>query len=146
MDRNPSPTRPQTVLAFALTLLTLGCSASIETEAMRIAPLLPGMGDHHFEITTSSEEAQQYFDQGLRFFYSFQSGEAMAPFREAQRLDPDCPMAHWGEAVAAGPTPNSRYKGRPDDPTGAFFPPSVERRRSPRGRTTRNGGSSKRLT
>ena len=107
MDRNSLRTRPQAVLALTLTLLALGCSASLETESARIAPLLPGMGDHHFEITTSSAEAQQYFDQGLVLAYGFNHGEAARSFRQAIELDSECAMCHWGLSLVLGPNINS---------------------------------------
>jgi tetratricopeptide (TPR) repeat protein len=107
MDLNPPLTRPQAVFALACALLIPGCSASIETDATRIAPLLPGMGDHHFEITTSSEEAQRYFDQGLVLAYGFNHGEAARSFRQAIELDSQCAMCQWGLSLVLGPNINS---------------------------------------
>ena len=37
------------------------------TALVRLAPLLKGMGDHHFPITTKSQAAQEFFrQQGVR--------------------------------------------------------------------------------
>ena len=58
-------------------------------------------------ITTSSPEAQRYFDQGLAFLYGFNHDEAIRSFRRAAELDPGCAMAHWGVAVANGPHINN---------------------------------------
>ena len=55
-----------------------------------LAPLLDGIGDHHFAITTDSERAQRFFDQGLILSYGFNHAEAIRAFREAARLDPTC--------------------------------------------------------
>lgn len=66
-------------------------------------PLLDTLGDHTRKVTTSSSEAQRYFDQGLRFVYGFNHGAAIRSFQEAVRLDPQCAMAHWGIALASGP-------------------------------------------
>ena len=66
----------------------------------QLAPVLSGLGDHHHEITTSSERAQLFFDQGLKLTYGFNHKEALRSFKEAARLDPDCAMAYWGLAVA----------------------------------------------
>ncbi len=66
------------------------------------APLLAGLGNHHHAVTTKSKEAQRYFDQGLILGYSFNHEEAVRSFREAARLDPECAMAYWGEALAYG--------------------------------------------
>lgn len=68
--------------------------------------VLPGLGDLHYPITTSSLEAQRYFEQGLRLIYAFNHWEAIRAFREATRLDPDCAMAYWGLALAFGPNLN----------------------------------------
>ena len=66
-------------------------------------PLLDTLGSHTHPVTTSSPEAQRYFDQGLRFLFGFNHGAAIRSFQEAARLDPACAMAHWGIALANGP-------------------------------------------
>ncbi|MCE2559712.1 MAG: hypothetical protein J4F98_14225 [Acidobacteria bacterium] len=63
-----------------------------------LAPMLEGLGDLHYAITTSSEAAQRFFDQGLRLVYAFNHAEAVRAFEEAARLDPEAPMPHWGRA------------------------------------------------
>jgi len=68
----------------------------------QLAPLLNGLSDLHHPITTESDRAQMFFDQGLRFTYAFNHAEAIRSFKEAQRLDPACAMAYWGEALALG--------------------------------------------
>ncbi len=67
-----------------------------------LAPTLEGLGDLHYPITTSSEAAQRFFDQGLRLVYAFNHAEAIRAFEEAARLDPGAPMPHWGKALALG--------------------------------------------
>jgi len=57
-------------------------------------------------VSTRVPEAQQYFDQGLRLVWAFNHDEATRAFTEAARLDPDCAMAWWGIALAAGPNYN----------------------------------------
>ena len=47
--------------------------------------------------------AQRYFDQGLALLHGFNHRGAIRSFQEAARLDPQCAMAHWGAALAAGP-------------------------------------------
>jgi tetratricopeptide (TPR) repeat protein len=69
-------------------------------------PLYDNLGDHHYGISTSVPKAQAYFDQGLRLYYAFNHAEAVRSFREAQRLDPECAMCWWGEALAWGPNIN----------------------------------------
>ena len=70
-------------------------------------PLYEGLGKVHFPITTSNPLAQRYFDQGLAFAYGFNHSAAIASFREAQRLDPECALCFWGEALAHGPNINA---------------------------------------
>lgn len=69
--------------------------------------LWDNLGDVSFPVTTSEPRAQRYFDQGLRLANGFNHAEALRSFRAAQRLDPDCAMCYWGEALALGPTINS---------------------------------------
>ena len=57
-------------------------------------------------MTTSSERAQLFFDQGLKLTYGFNHQEALRAFKEAARLDPDCAMAYWGWALVLGPNLN----------------------------------------
>ena len=66
------------------------------------APLIAGLGDHHFKVTTSVPAAQEYFDQGLRLLYGFNHCEAERSFLEAGRRDPTCAMAFWGVAMSLG--------------------------------------------
>ena len=69
-------------------------------------PVFDDLGTLHHAVTTSSPEAQQYFDQGLRLVYAFNHDEANRAFKEAARLDPNCAMAYWGIAFTLGPNYN----------------------------------------
>ena len=84
-----------------------------------LAILIPGGGTYSRPISTDSAQAQAFFDQGLRMAWSFYFPESIASYQEASRHDPDHPMPYFGLAHAAGPNPNSRYAGLPDDPQGA---------------------------
>ncbi len=70
---------------------------------------LPGWGDHSYPISTRSDSAQFYFNQGLTMYYSYHMKEAMASFKEVARQDSTCPMAWWGQALAGGPYYNSAH-------------------------------------
>ena len=70
-------------------------------------PLWDNLGNLHFPITTSSPEAQGYFDQGLRLAYGFNHAEARRAFHHAQQLDPGCALCYWGEALVLGPNINA---------------------------------------
>jgi tetratricopeptide (TPR) repeat protein len=80
------------VLAFA--------SSSLVAAA---EPLFEGLGTYTKKITTTSSEAQKYFNQGLAWFHGFHHAAAIRSFQEAARLDPESAMAHWGVALANGP-------------------------------------------
>lgn len=69
-------------------------------------------------ITTSSPEAQKFFDQGMQMMYAFTPLRAARSFRQAQREDPDCAMCFWGEAWAWGPYLNGGMGG--DDAPRAY--------------------------
>lgn len=66
-------------------------------------PLVAGLGPYTRIVTTTSPEAQRYFNQGLAFLHGFNHGAAIRSFQEAARLDPACAMAHWAIALASGP-------------------------------------------
>lgn len=70
------------------------------------AKLLPGLGATHRAITTTSEDAQKFFDQGLTLVYGFNHEEAIRSFRRAAELDPTAAMPLWGIALALGPNIN----------------------------------------
>lgn len=66
----------------------------------RRLPLTPGCGDVSFPVTTSSKEAQEFFNQGIAQLHGFWYWEAERSFRTVLQLDPACTMAHWGMAMA----------------------------------------------
>lgn len=77
------------------------------------AKLFSDKGRHHHPINTSILEAQQFFDQGMTFYYGFNHGEAIRSFRKAAELDPKAAMPYWGISIALGPNYN-----RDIDPVG----------------------------
>jgi tetratricopeptide (TPR) repeat protein len=68
-------------------------------------PLWSGLGSITYKVS-ANERAQTFFNQGLRLAYAFNHGEAQRAFRKAQKLDPDCAMCFWGEALVLGPNIN----------------------------------------
>ena len=68
------------------------------------------LGSYSRPITTSSAEAQTWFDRGLVWTYGFNHEEAVYCFRQAVAADPDCAMAHWGIAYAIGPNYNKPWE------------------------------------
>ena len=110
-----------TILNRALLILAFisSTTAFAEPEQSSLSVLMPKSGTYSRPISTENAEAQQFFDQGLRFAWGFYFPESIASYQEASRLAPDHPMPYWGIAHAAGPNPNSRYAQMPDDPQGA---------------------------
>jgi hypothetical protein len=88
------------IIWLALTLPGFNLTAARE-------PLYDGLGSYTRKITTDSREAQRYFNQGLAFLHGFNHRAAIRAFQQAAELDPECPMAHWGVALACGPHINS---------------------------------------
>lgn len=69
-------------------------------------PLFDTFGDLHHDVATRIPAAQRYFDQGLRMAYGFNHEAAGRAFAEAARLDPQCAMCVWGQALVLGPNIN----------------------------------------
>jgi hypothetical protein len=69
-------------------------------------PLYDNLGTLHKAITTRSQLAQQYFDQGLRLTYAFNHDEAIKSFQQGLKHDSSCAMCYWGIAYALGPNIN----------------------------------------
>jgi tetratricopeptide (TPR) repeat protein len=98
-------------LTFSLSLCTLTFAqhsghSSKEDSGEKPATHIAGMGTHHHPVSTTNTEAQQFFDQGLRFVYAFNHDEAIRSFTQAAKLDLNLAMAHWGIALALGPNIN----------------------------------------
>ena len=51
--------------------------------AAQTPPLMPGMGNHHHAIATTSPEAQRYFDQGFDLVFGFNHEEAVRSFKRS---------------------------------------------------------------
>lgn len=64
------------------------------------------LGAYSRPVTTKSAEAQVWFDRGLNWLFGFNHAEAIKCFAKAAEHDPECAMAHWGIAYAAGPNYN----------------------------------------
>ncbi len=108
----------QVTLAFsaALVLLVAFCAvvpggataitrAQNQSEMIGYAPrelltrpigLLPGVGVLHDPVTTTSKDAQAFYDQGLALVMSYDWIDASRSFHQALRLDPKLAMAWIG--------------------------------------------------
>jgi tetratricopeptide (TPR) repeat protein len=105
-------TRHRWIPLCALALITTGCAAQPPHGAHGGGPgahaadarpvYYDSLGRYSYRITTTSADAQRWFDQGLRLVYAFNHHEAQKAFREAARLDPKCAMCSWGIALTEG--------------------------------------------
>jgi tetratricopeptide (TPR) repeat protein len=109
------PRTVRRVLSFAIVALVFFSSAASELSGGQVnheghqgggpvpreilerpVPLRQGIGSVHEAVTTSSPEAQSFYDQGLAYAHSFMWIEAARSFHQALRLDPNLAMAYLG--------------------------------------------------
>src|SRR5215471_7364100 len=64
------------------------------------------LGPYSRKVTTSSPDAQIWFDRGLNWLFGFNHYEAIKCFQKALSHDGECAMAHWGISYASGPNYN----------------------------------------
>ncbi len=112
--------RRDLMLAVGLAVLVAACSSG-QRDAPQVAgasmggaaragngdgnstPLYGNLGPHNRPVTTASEKAQAYFDEGLLFMYAFGTSIAEESFRASQAEDPECASCYWGEAWSLAP-------------------------------------------
>lgn len=89
----------------------VSCSGGIPVDALADfespLPLFDDLNGESISITTGSQKARQYFDQGFQLAIGFNHGEAVRSFRYALEQDPECAMCYWGLAYALGPNYNA---------------------------------------
>lgn len=68
------------------------------------------LGSYSRSITAKNKMARQWFDRGLAWCYGYNHDEAVRCFKLAAKADPNCVMAQWGIAYAAGPNYNKQWK------------------------------------
>ena len=100
---------------YSLKQLSIPCSPTYLPSNDQVIPRLTGWGNYSWKISTSSDSAQSYFDQGLNMYYAFHIIESRASFDKAIRFDSNCAMAWWGKALAFGPNINDFGYQRPSD-------------------------------
>ena len=109
---------PIKILLAAILIVTSGCQTSREEDLrvpdvsrsiprrsssevlQRPVKLSSGIGVLHQKVTTSSAEAQAYYNQGIAYLHSYGWIEAARAFHEALRRDENLAMAHLGLARA----------------------------------------------
>ncbi|MFK8041038.1 MAG: hypothetical protein AB8B76_01740, partial [Congregibacter sp.] len=83
-----------------LSSIVSACAGSPRESAI---PYIPeALGPYTWSISTSSEKAQEYFDQGMQLRYGYSMSEAARSMVEARTIDPNCAICFWGEAFALG--------------------------------------------
>ncbi len=65
--------------------------------------LQTGIGSIHEQVSTSSKEAQEFYDQGLDYLESYFWAQAARSFHQALRYDPKLAMAYVGLSYAYSP-------------------------------------------
>lgn len=90
-----------------LLTLFLSTSAAVADDSKPSADqpatnLYPGFDGYSRKVTTNSEEAQCWFNQGIQLLYGYNHDEAIRSFEKAGEVDPSCAMAWWGSAYARG--------------------------------------------
>ena len=65
------------------------------------------IGGFHCKVSTTSQQAQIWFDRGLSMCFGFNHEEAVRCFERAIAEDPSMAMALWGMAYAWGPNINN---------------------------------------
>ena len=97
------------ILAVSLPLLQACCTVYTKQEEvpnpLEVAELVaqgalevPPIGAYGRQVSGASEEAQAWFDQGIRYTYGFNQDQAAACYARAALASPECPMAWWGLA------------------------------------------------
>jgi hypothetical protein len=77
------------------------------------AQLFEGLGNFHRKASTSSADAQAYFDQGMRLIWAFNHDEATRSFAKAAELDQRCAICYWGVSLTVGPNYNLPMMAEP---------------------------------
>jgi tetratricopeptide (TPR) repeat protein len=76
-----------------------GCRSESPSTGAR---LYEGFGNYERAISTESDSAQQWFNQGMQLMYGFNHDEAIRSFEQAAAEDPSSPMPWWGISYCHG--------------------------------------------
>ncbi|MBU2982817.1 tetratricopeptide repeat protein [Lentibacter algarum] len=73
------------------------------------------LGSYSRIVSTTSKDAQLWFNRGLAWTYAYNHEEAIACFQRALSEDPACAMAHWGIGYCIGPNYNKPWEAFESD-------------------------------
>ena len=68
------------------------------------------LGSYSRKISTTSAEAQIWFDRGLMWTYGYNFEEAVACYEKVIEIDPTCVMGYWGITYGIGCNYNKEWK------------------------------------
>jgi tetratricopeptide (TPR) repeat protein len=68
------------------------------------------LGTHARKISTTSVEAQRWFNLGLNWCFGFNFEEGVKCFQKAEQHDSECAMVHWGIAYGQSPFYNLLWR------------------------------------
>lgn len=89
------------------------CGNSFNPEYLNEFPSpqkIDGIGTCQLKITTKSEIAQSWFNQGLNLLHDFWHIEAYRAFKEVIKADTTCAMGYWGLAMCQPAFASDQYK------------------------------------
>jgi hypothetical protein len=99
---------------WMLNASTQACPLVYLTQNDPKPPLYPDIGSAHWQVPW----AQDYFDQGLRFFFAFNNRESYRAFREAAYESENnkipCSACYWAQALVLGVDINMTKQSEPD--------------------------------
>ncbi|MDQ8185704.1 hypothetical protein [Pelagicoccus sp. SDUM812002] len=88
----------RTTAALLATFLSAATAHPQASEAKRYE----GFGNYERPISTTSADAQTWFNQGMQLLYGFNHDEAIRSFQAAAEADPAAALPWWGIAYANG--------------------------------------------
>ncbi|KAJ5936291.1 Tetratricopeptide-like helical [Penicillium verhagenii] len=68
------------------------------------------LGAFHRPITTTSQDAQAWFNRGFIWAFAFNHQESAHCFEQSILADPTCAMGYWGLAFSLGPNYNKPWQ------------------------------------
>src|ERR1700689_374553 len=84
---------------ICLCLAAVFCGAALADEGHHDELTQQQLGTVHFPVSCTPD-AQKTFEKGVALLHSFWYEEAEKTFQDAEKRDPKCAMAHWGEAMS----------------------------------------------
>ena len=110
--------------------------AKTETTPFQPVPAKPAFGEKpqlygdlgrlNFPVSSKVPKVQAWFNQGVILMFGFNHAEAQRAFREAQKLDPNCAICYWAEALILGPNINVPMMPEANAPALAALAKAVE--------------------